>query len=167
MQKVITTLNEVKESIINAYRAKTGLSRGKIAQMMEDETWLNAKKAVELGFADEILFEGGETNEEGQAYSTRAMGTAILNRLICSAKVDAGTDDENTGTEDDGTVLESDGKNVEPASPEEQKTEPVEEQTPEEEENRDEDRVTIGLDGKAKDGSMPYELLKKQLDFLI
>lgn len=167
MEKVITTLNEVKESIINAYRVKTGLSRGKIAQMMEDETWLNAKKAVELGFADEILFEGGEISEEGQSYSTRAMGTAILNRLICSAKVDAGTDDENTRTEDDGEVLESDGKNVEPASPEEQKTEPVEEQTPEEEENRDEDRVTIGLDGKAKDGSMPYELLKKQLDFLI
>lgn len=57
MEKAITTLNEVKESIINAYAFKTGLSRNRISKLMSDETWLNAKKAVELGFADEILFE--------------------------------------------------------------------------------------------------------------
>ena len=57
MEKAITTLNEVKESIINAYVAKTGLSRNRVSKLMSDETWLNAKKAVELGFADEILFE--------------------------------------------------------------------------------------------------------------
>ena len=62
MEKAITTLNEVKESLINAYCAKTGLSRNKIAKMMSDETWLNAKKAVELGFADEIMF--AEKREE-------------------------------------------------------------------------------------------------------
>ena len=32
--------------------------------MMDDETWFNAKKAVELGFADKILFSSGETDEE-------------------------------------------------------------------------------------------------------
>ncbi len=57
MEKAITTLNEVKESIINAYAYKTGLSRNRISKLMSDETWLNAKKAVELGFADEVLFE--------------------------------------------------------------------------------------------------------------
>ena len=57
MEKAIATLNEVKESIINAYAAKTGLSRNRISKLMSDETWLNAKKAVELGFADEILFD--------------------------------------------------------------------------------------------------------------
>ena len=57
MEKAITTLNEVKESIINAYAVKTGLSRSKISKLMSDETWMNAKKAVELGFADEILFD--------------------------------------------------------------------------------------------------------------
>ena len=55
MEKAIATLNEVKESIINAYAAKTGLSRNRISKLMSDETWINAKKAVELGFADEIL----------------------------------------------------------------------------------------------------------------
>jgi len=57
MEKAITTLNEVKQSIINAYAAKTGLSRNRISRLMENETWMNAKKAVEYGFADEILFE--------------------------------------------------------------------------------------------------------------
>lgn len=57
MEKAISTLNEVKESIVNAYQAKTGLSRNKIAKLMSDECWMNAKKAVELGFADEIMFD--------------------------------------------------------------------------------------------------------------
>ena len=64
MEKAITTLNEVKESIINAYVAKTGLSRNKVAKLMSDETWLNAKKAVELGFADEIMFADKKTETE-------------------------------------------------------------------------------------------------------
>ena len=57
MEQAITTLNEVKESIINAYAAKTGLRHNRIADLMSNETWMNAKKAVELGFADEVLYE--------------------------------------------------------------------------------------------------------------
>ena len=56
MEKAIALLEEVKESIINAYEQKTHLSRAKIAKMMSDETWLNAKKALQLGFVDGILF---------------------------------------------------------------------------------------------------------------
>lgn len=56
MEKAITLLEEVKESIINAYEQKCHLSRAKIAKMMTDETWLNAKKALQLGFVDGILF---------------------------------------------------------------------------------------------------------------
>ena len=48
MEKTIGMLSEVKESIINAYEIKSGLARTKIAHMMDDETWLNARKAVEL-----------------------------------------------------------------------------------------------------------------------
>jgi hypothetical protein len=61
---------------------------------MSNETWMNAKKAVELGFADEVLFDGKEPEPEGepeenaepvavkaQMYSGRLMDQAILNRL--------------------------------------------------------------------------------------
>lgn len=44
MEKAIELLEEVKESIINAYETKSHLSRNKIAKLMSDETWLNAKR---------------------------------------------------------------------------------------------------------------------------
>ncbi len=59
MKKAVKMLDEVKESIMNAYEIKTGLSRDKISRLMDAETWFNAKKAVELGFADEIMFSAG------------------------------------------------------------------------------------------------------------
>ena len=55
MQKAIDMLDEVKESIVNAYEIKTGMSRAKISHLMDSETWMNANKAIELGFADDIL----------------------------------------------------------------------------------------------------------------
>lgn len=66
MQKAISMLNEVKESILNAYEAKTGLTRAKLSHMMDDETWFNAKKAVELGFADKILFTSDGDGKKNQ-----------------------------------------------------------------------------------------------------
>ena len=55
MEKAIEMLGSVKDSIINAYEIKTGLSRAKLSHLMDAETWMDANKAVELGFADEIL----------------------------------------------------------------------------------------------------------------
>lgn len=57
MEKAIVLLDEIKEGIINAYVRKTGLSRNKISKLMDDETWLNAEKALQLGFVDGILFD--------------------------------------------------------------------------------------------------------------
>lgn len=55
MQKAIDMLGEVKESIINAYERKTGLSRAKLSNLMDAETWMNANMAIELGFADGFI----------------------------------------------------------------------------------------------------------------
>ncbi|KZL93965.1 head maturation protease, ClpP-related [Clostridium magnum] len=49
-------LDEVKDTIINAYQLKTGKSRAKISQMMDEETWMSAKKAVSEGFVDGMLY---------------------------------------------------------------------------------------------------------------
>ena len=56
LQDGIKMLSEVKEGIINAYEQRTGLPRSKISNMMDAETWFSAQKAVELGFADKILY---------------------------------------------------------------------------------------------------------------
>ena len=55
MKKAAAMLDEVKESIINAYEIKTGLSRAKLSHLMDAETWMNAGTAIELGFADGVL----------------------------------------------------------------------------------------------------------------
>lgn len=64
-QNGVNMLSEVKEAIINAYEQKTSLPRNKISKMMDAETWFSAKKAVELGFADKVLYTEYNSNTEG------------------------------------------------------------------------------------------------------
>lgn len=92
MQKAIAMLDEVKESIMNAYEIKTGLTRAKISHLMDAESWFNAKKAVELGFADKILFsdDAEETGEdktlEAVMFSRKAVTNSLLSKLIPEKK---------------------------------------------------------------------------------
>ncbi|MBO5638650.1 MAG: Clp protease ClpP [Oscillospiraceae bacterium] len=82
MQKAIEMLDEVKESIINAYEIKTCLSRAKLSHLMDSETWMNANKAVELGFADDILTdEKLAVDVPAYAFSGRAVENALLNKI--------------------------------------------------------------------------------------
>ena len=83
MEKAIEMLNEVKESIINAYELKTGLTRTKISHLMDQESWFNAKKAVELGFADKILFmqEEEALEVEGAIFSKMSVVNSLLDKL--------------------------------------------------------------------------------------
>lgn len=67
MQKAIAMLDEVKESIINAYEIKTGMSRAKLSHLMDAETWMDAHTAIDMGFADEILARPAETPVENNA----------------------------------------------------------------------------------------------------
>ena len=88
MEKAIDMLSEVKESIINAYEIKTGLPRKQLARMMDDTTWMNAKKAVELGYADGILTDGerkSAPSDEGYEFAASAVERALVNKI--SAKV--------------------------------------------------------------------------------
>ncbi|ETA80647.1 head maturation protease, ClpP-related [Youngiibacter fragilis] len=86
MQKASEMLAEVKESIMNAYEIKTGLSRSKLSHLMDAESWFNAKKAVELGFADKILFDGDEDKQkeplEAMMFSRSAVTNSLLSKLI-------------------------------------------------------------------------------------
>ena len=78
----IKLLNEVKESIINAYEERTKLPRGKISGMMDAETWFSAQKAVELGFADKILY-ASEPQEapEGFLFDRLTVTNTLLRKL--------------------------------------------------------------------------------------
>ena len=110
MAKAIEMLEGVKDSIINAYALKTGMSREKLSRLMDAETWMDATKAVELGFADDIITrnvfptkeedededepkegesEKQESTEEDEKkkssnsvlFSRKAVNNALLNKL--------------------------------------------------------------------------------------
>ena len=89
MEEVIAMLDEVKESIINAYEIKTGLTHAQLSHMMDSTTWMNAKKAIELGFADEMLTDSqrAPADVEAYAFSARDVEQAVVNKII--AKVHA------------------------------------------------------------------------------
>ena len=97
MQKAIDMLAEVKESIINAYNLKTNMSRNKISKLMDAETWMNAKKAVELGFVDSIMFSENKDNEKNDGvqamlFSRQAVTNSLMSKLTSPKvnNVDAG-----------------------------------------------------------------------------
>ena len=85
MQKAIAMLDEVKESIITAYELKTGMSRAKLAHLMDAETWMNAQKAIELGFADGILTRETSAPDSialnSYQFCRRAVTNSLLNKL--------------------------------------------------------------------------------------
>lgn len=83
MNRAIDMLDAVKESIVNAYEIKTGLPRVKIAHMMDAETWMDAGKARELGFADDMLQRGPDTeNTEPPAVSMLYSKASVVNSLM-------------------------------------------------------------------------------------
>ena len=85
MQKAIALLDEVKESIINAYEIKTGMDQQSLSDLMDTETWMNAYRAKELGFCDEVLFDGDEPPEKvAFSFSSRTAEVQLLNRVKAS-----------------------------------------------------------------------------------
>ena len=87
MRKAIQLLDEVKESIINAYQIKTGLSRDELSKLMDGETWMNALKAKDLGFCDEVLYTGEldlPDNMAGFSFGRRAAAACLMNRVLAT-----------------------------------------------------------------------------------
>lgn len=93
MLRAKALLDEVKESIINAYELKTGLSRTKLSHLMDAESWMNANKAIELGFADKIMFMESETSDltDSLIFSRMAVTNSLISKLPKQPKQKTGT----------------------------------------------------------------------------
>ena len=94
MQKAIDMLEAVKESIINAYVTKTGMSRAKLSHLMDAETWMDANAALEMGFIDDVIKKEktAETEEDEEEpdkeetvkaviFSRKAVNNALMNKM--------------------------------------------------------------------------------------
>ena len=93
MQRAIEMLGSVKDSIINAYEIKTGLSRAKLSRLMDAETWMDANKAVELGFADGIMSRADETRDMAtptvsMLYSKANVVNSLMEKIAAKCAID-------------------------------------------------------------------------------
>ena len=101
MQRAIDMLKSVKDSIINAYELKTGMSRTKLAHLMDAETWMDANKAIELGFADEIIQRNGAVDEMkvpqvSMLYSKTAVVNSLMDKIAEKCRIQQKNETENS-----------------------------------------------------------------------
>lgn len=92
MERAISMLDSVKDSIINAYEIKTGLSRAKISHLMDAETWMDANSAVEMGFADEIwqrsTAEDIEIPQIKNVYSRVEVTNCLMDKIAAKCRIE-------------------------------------------------------------------------------
>ena len=113
MKKAIAMLDEVKESIINAYEIKTDLTRDKLSKLMDAETWMNASKAVELGFADGVLSD--EKNLDvvpAYAFSRKTLQAALMNKITAKASKNAELEQRTAAPEHTKEISKRMGRSV-------------------------------------------------------
>jgi len=124
MQKVIEMLDEVKESIINAYEIKTGLSRAKISHMMDMTKFMHAGEAIELGFADRLIDGSQDAPAQAKAFAPKLVEDSIARMMekanepvkdeepeaVEEPETDSATDSETEAAEE--APKEPSGRNV-------------------------------------------------------
>ena len=100
MRSTADLLDKVRATIVRQYVSKTGLPEADVEELMDAETWMDARKAVELGFADEIMkrAEAVEVEEDlvppedGEAFSEAAVVNSLMDKLAAKCKIRPKTD---------------------------------------------------------------------------
>lgn len=67
MRQTMHAMESIDENIMEAYRAKTGMSDAEIYELMEENTTLNARQAVEYGFIDKITDSAADIAQASSA----------------------------------------------------------------------------------------------------
>lgn len=63
--KVADSLEDMRDSMMTLYTAKTGLDDDEVKSMLDDETWMSAEEAVDKNFADVLVeLDDGDDEED-------------------------------------------------------------------------------------------------------
>lgn len=82
MDQASNMLKTVNESIAHAYMIKTGMNRTELLALMNKTTWMTAEKAVELGFADKVMFiEGPKLTNSIETDSNGLLPQEVINKV--------------------------------------------------------------------------------------
>lgn len=83
-EKAAEQLREVSQGIVNAYQIRTGMEEDEIRKLLDDETYMNAQSAIEMGFADglwEFDRNAYQSAPASKMAGSRYGETGILNRI--------------------------------------------------------------------------------------
>lgn len=96
MEKTAEMLDEISHGLMDAYARKTGKDEAEIRTLMDQETWMSAQSAVEMGFADG-LWEEGREEFRPRASLTHGSRCPDLDVLMARAREWNQTEDAKTG----------------------------------------------------------------------
>ncbi|MBO5032162.1 MAG: Clp protease ClpP [Lachnospiraceae bacterium] len=77
MDKASGILHNANRTISNTYRLKTGMSEKELLALMDRETWMDAVKAKEYGFIDEIIGDNGILAKTGNTICNACFANII------------------------------------------------------------------------------------------
>jgi ATP-dependent Clp endopeptidase proteolytic subunit ClpP len=99
MQHTAEVLKTINETIANAYRLKTGKTKEELLELMDNETWMSANKALELNFIDEIMFE--DSNQYvANLNNSELLPPEVINKVLnIIAKENTSNEDETETNE--------------------------------------------------------------------
>lgn len=77
----LNALNSLDKSFVDLYSQRTGLDAQEVYRLMCNTTWMNAKEAVDKGFADEIMFQNDKKPALVNADGSLSVKPDIINKI--------------------------------------------------------------------------------------
>ena len=81
LTSVLQSLDSMDQTYVDLYSERTGLEKQEVYRMMCATTWMNAKQAVEKGFADSIMFENDQTPAVVNAYGVPVLSNSAISKI--------------------------------------------------------------------------------------
>ena len=77
----LNALNSLDKSFVDLYSQRTGLDAQEVYRLMCNTTWMNAKEAVDKGFADEIMFQNDKKPALVNADGSLSVKPDMINKI--------------------------------------------------------------------------------------
>lgn len=147
LRKQAEDLDVIGECSINAYMEHVNISEDELKELLDNETWLSSKEAVELGFATEVD-ESEESDNVSQSVKGKVIEMLLKNNIKqeCNSNPAEETTEEPLKEEDEVSTEDTSSDNTS------LNTEEVQEQNNEAEETNAEEK---------EDGDNPSEKATK------
>lgn len=81
LSSALNALDSLDQSFVDLYSQKTGLDKQEVYRLMCNTTWMNAKQAVNKGFADAIMFEDSKQPALVNADGSLSIKPDMINKI--------------------------------------------------------------------------------------